>query len=232
MGAEAGDEPRQGDAAAPVLQGEGPGEEAPAALVGGGEEPVEGTVGLGGRAVRLLPASQAPAAARDRPPFLWDIRPVLPARSLRGRKDIVTQDQATYFAVVRLPSPEAGPATVRSKREGRVGSVISIHAAGCQDRRHSRAGTADVAAAPALDRNPASGSRSSIEPAPLDEIRSRPRQVGGRGATSRDEPHRSPASTIPPWQGLGVVVDRLPGRRPPHAGPQSSKDARHHKTIH
>src|SRR5689334_24345682 len=66
MGAEAGDARRQGDAAAPVLQSKGSGEEAPAAFVGGGEEPVDGTVGLGGRAVRSLLASQASAAARDR----------------------------------------------------------------------------------------------------------------------------------------------------------------------
>ncbi|MBV8230030.1 MAG: hypothetical protein JO329_08610 [Planctomycetaceae bacterium] len=57
MGAEAGDACHQGDAAAPVLLGEGPGEEAPAALVGGSEEPVDGTVYLSGRAVRVLLAS-------------------------------------------------------------------------------------------------------------------------------------------------------------------------------
>ena len=58
----------RGGTALPVLEGEGSGEEAPAALVGGGEEPVDGTVGLGGRAVRLPLAGQALAAVWDRPP--------------------------------------------------------------------------------------------------------------------------------------------------------------------
>ena len=65
MRAEAGDERRQGDAAAPMLEDEGPGEEAATALVGGGEEPVDGSVGLCGWAIGLLPASQAPTSVRD-----------------------------------------------------------------------------------------------------------------------------------------------------------------------
>ena len=70
MGAEAGDARRQGDAAAPMLQGEGSGEEAPAALVGGGEKPVDRTVGLrrsGGQvaAGRSGTGSGAGSAARS-----------------------------------------------------------------------------------------------------------------------------------------------------------------------
>jgi len=49
----------QGDATAPVLLGERSGEEAPAALVGGSEESIDGTVHLSGRAVGVLPAGRA-----------------------------------------------------------------------------------------------------------------------------------------------------------------------------
>jgi hypothetical protein len=49
MGAEPGDTGHQGNAATPVLLGEGSREEAPAALVGGSKEPVDGTVHLSGR---------------------------------------------------------------------------------------------------------------------------------------------------------------------------------------
>jgi hypothetical protein len=97
MGAEAGDPRRQGDAAAPVLQGEGSGEEATAAFVGGGEEPVDGTVGLGGRAVRLLPASRALASMRERPLVHVGHTPFPPCEKISEREDILTQDQATYL---------------------------------------------------------------------------------------------------------------------------------------
>jgi hypothetical protein len=59
MGAEAGDASHQGEATAPVLLGERSGEEPPAALVGGREKSVDGTVHLSGRAVRVLPAGRA-----------------------------------------------------------------------------------------------------------------------------------------------------------------------------
>jgi hypothetical protein len=70
MGAEAGDARRQGDAAAPMWEGEGSGEEAPAALVGGREESVDGTVHLSGETIGLLLAGQALAWVRDSPPVL------------------------------------------------------------------------------------------------------------------------------------------------------------------
>jgi hypothetical protein len=70
MGTEAGNACRQGDAAAPMLDGEGSGEEAPAALVGGGEESVDGTVQLSGGTIGLLLAGQALASVRDSPPVL------------------------------------------------------------------------------------------------------------------------------------------------------------------
>jgi len=79
MGAEAGDARRQGDASAPMLLGEGPGEEAPAALVGGGEEPVDGTVDLSGGAVRLILASQALASVRGRSTVLVGHRSLPPS---------------------------------------------------------------------------------------------------------------------------------------------------------
>jgi hypothetical protein len=59
MGAEAGDASHEGDATAPVLLGERSGEEAAAALVGGGKESVDGTVHLSGRTVRVLPTGRA-----------------------------------------------------------------------------------------------------------------------------------------------------------------------------
>jgi hypothetical protein len=59
MGAETGDASHQGDATAPVLLGERSGEEAPAALIGGGKESVDGTVHISGRAVRVLPTRRA-----------------------------------------------------------------------------------------------------------------------------------------------------------------------------
>jgi hypothetical protein len=78
MGAEAGDAGHQGDAAAPVLLGEGSREEAPAALVGGSKEPVDGTVHLSGRAVRVLPASRALASVQIRQLVLVGHKPLPP----------------------------------------------------------------------------------------------------------------------------------------------------------
>jgi len=59
MGAEAGNASHQGDTTASVLLGERSGEEAAAALVGGGKESVDGTVYLSGRALRVLPTGRA-----------------------------------------------------------------------------------------------------------------------------------------------------------------------------
>ena len=70
MGAEAGDACRQGDAAASMLESERTGEEAPAALISGRKEAVDGTVHLSGGTIGLLLAGQALASVRDLPPFL------------------------------------------------------------------------------------------------------------------------------------------------------------------
>ena len=101
MGAEAGDARRQGDAAAPMLQGEGSGEEAPAALVGGGEKPVDRTVGLGGRAVRLLLAGQALAAVRDRPPVRLGHTPLPPCEKPSEREGHCNPGSGNLFPGVR-----------------------------------------------------------------------------------------------------------------------------------
>jgi hypothetical protein len=85
MAVEAGDACHQGDAAATVLLGKGPGEKAPDVLVGGSEEPVDGTVYLSGWAVRVLLASWALARVRGRKLVLVRHKPLPPCDKLSDR---------------------------------------------------------------------------------------------------------------------------------------------------